>query len=192
MISKRDIYLVITAGILALMVVVGVHIYDAGKRKVALVATQDSLKVVVKQSKIIASQRDSIGKLFANANAKSNETRIIYIDTKKETTIKGDSAFDGQGKFIQVLDPRITQRITSADNHISSLESQLEVAVAFIKVDTVYIKNQDEQIRLNQNIAKMVKGSVISRGFQIGGGYCRTPTGGTPCVYVGYGLSARL
>lgn len=192
MIEKRDIYLVIAAGILAINVVIGFHFYDVGKRKVALKATQDSLVVVEKEKAIISNQRDSIGKELIKADNKSAITRIIYKHDSANVQINGDSAYDSTGHFIQVLDHRITERITSADSHITKLEAQLKTAKYGFKIDTLFIAKQNQETGLNKSIAHLQSAPLLSKGFQVGAGYCQSPKGGTPCIYAGYGISMRF
>jgi hypothetical protein len=117
-IEKRSLYLVALAGFLAVNVVIGFHYYAAGKQTVALKATKDSLVTVRKEKAVIQKQRDSVGAELAVAAAKSEKTRTVYVAFAAE--IKGDSAFDARGQFIQVLDPRISQALVSAADHITS------------------------------------------------------------------------
>lgn len=192
MIEKRDVYLVIAAAVLAINVVIGFHFYDVGKRKVALKATQDSLVTVEHEKAILSQSRDSIGKELIKADNKSAITRIIYKHDSANVQINGDSAYDSTGHFIQVLDKRITQRITSADKHVTKLEAQLKTAKYGFKIDTLFIAKQDQETGLNKSIASLTKGSRLSRGFQVGAGYCGTPKGSTPCIYAGYGISGAF
>jgi hypothetical protein len=192
MISKRDIYLIIAAIVLSINVIVGIHYYDVGKRKVALVATQDSLKVVIKEKEIIQKQRDSIGAELKIADAKTISTRSIYVDARDKTKIKGDSAFDATGKFIQILDPRITSQIKAANNHITSLESELATAKFALRIDTVFIAKDSQEINLHKSIEKLTSAPRLSHGFQVGVGYCRSAISGVPCIYAGYGYSVRF
>jgi hypothetical protein len=192
-VSKRDLWLVGALGVLAVNVVVGWHFYDVGKRNVALKATRDSLSVVVAEKKVIQKQRDSVGAALAIAAKKSAVTRTVYVDTKNETQIKGDSAYDSTGHFIQVLDPRITHRIVAADAHVTQLESELSTAKFAIHVDTVFIAKQAQETKLNQNIADMVSGSRFSGGLQVGVGECLGSDGvKRACIYAGVGLNVRL
>lgn len=193
MVSKRNIWLMAIAGFLLVNIIIAFHFYDVGKRKVALKATMDSLVVVRKEKSIIAHQRDSVGKALTIATQQSQKTRLIYTQNTNATKIHGDSAFDDEtGEFIQILDSRISGRIESADDHIENLENELEKSKFLIKIDTVYIGKVEEESRLNQNIANMIRGSKFSRGIQIGAGYCYGSTGGIPCLYVGYGFSYRF
>lgn len=189
---KRDLWIVAILGILAVNVAVGFHFYDIGKRKVALKATQDSLVVVKREKAVIAKQRDSVGKAFLRQDTASAKTRIIYNHDRANTTIKGDSAYDSTGHFIQVLDHRITERIASADKHVTGLEAQLATAKYGFKIDTLFIAKQEQETGLNKSIASLTRGSRGSWGVQVGTGYCETPKGGTPCVYVGVGYSVRF
>lgn len=168
MIEKREAWLVALAGLLAVNVAIGFHFYAAGKREVVLKATNDSLVTVRKEKAVIQKQRDSVGAELKIASAKSEKTRTVYVDSRP--TIKGDSAFDKTGQFIQVLDPRITASIVDAADHIASLESELKTAKFALRVDTVFIAKQDTETHLNERIADMVKGPRCSRtcGIVIG------------------------
>lgn len=189
---KRDLWLIALAGILAVNVAIGFHFYDVGKRKIALKATQDSLVIVQREKAIIAKQRDSVGKAFAHQDSASTKTRIVYNHDRANTTIVGDSAYDSTGHFIQVLDQRITERITSADTHVTQLEKELATAKYAFKIDTLFIAKTEQESGLHKSIADLTRGSRGSWGVQVGTGYCGTPKGGTPCVYVGVGYSVRF
>lgn len=190
-VGKREVWLVGILGALAVNLVVGFHIYAAGKQSVALKSTRDSLAVVVSQKKVIQHQRDSIGRALAIAEKSSAETRTVYLGSK--TTVKGDSVFDKTGEFIQVVDHRIIQSLTNAADHITSLEAELLTAKFALRVDTVFIAKQDEETGLNQRIAGMVQGSRVSRGVQLGVGVCMGGDGvKRACIYAGYGVEVKL
>jgi hypothetical protein len=180
----------------AALLIVGVLGFCSGYKKggvsVALQSTRDSLKVVVAEKQAIQKQRDSVGAALAIADKKSGETRTVYVSVKNNVRVQGDSTFDSTGHFIQVLDPRITQRIKSADAHVTSLESELRTAKFAFHVDTVFIAKQEQQTKLNEHIATLVSGSQFSSGFQAGVGYCATVVGNKPCVYAGYGFEVRF
>lgn len=193
MIERRDLYLVIAATVLIINVIVGFHFYDVGRRKVALKATEDSLVVVRKEKLIIAKQRDSIGVELAKADVKSQSSRIEYIRVNKQTSIKGDSAYDSTGKFIQVLDKRISDRIKTADRHVADLEDELKVAKYAIKIDTIFIAKQEQETGLNKSIADLKTAPRGSWGLQVGIGGCTSAKGDTvPCGYIGLGYSVRF
>lgn len=178
--------------VIALVVASSIHFYDVGKRNVAIKSIEDSLVTVQKEKVIIGKQRDSIQHELVKQDTLSTITRIKYVQSNNQTSIKGDSAFDSAGKFIQILDRRISDRIKNADIHISSLESELKTAKYGFKIDTVFIAKGEQENGLNQSLAKTVKGSNFTKGLQAGVGYCRNSIGGTPCLYVGYGFSYRL
>lgn len=167
---KRDLWLAALASVLAVNVVVAFHFYDVGKRNELLKNTRAALATVVAQKAVIQKQRDSVGAALAVAEKKSAVTRTVYLTAKAETKIVGDSAFDSTGHFIQVLDPRISQRIVKTDEHVISLEKELLTAKFMIHVDTVFVAKQNEEIDLNKRIAKMVEGPKCGRkcGIVIG------------------------
>lgn len=177
--------------VIALVIASSIHFYDVGKRNVAIASIEDSLVTVQKEKAIISKQRDSIQHELAKQDTISTHTRIKYVESNTQTAIKGDSAFDSTGKFIQVLDRRISDRIKNADKHISSLESELKTAKYGFKIDTVFIAKSEQENGLNKSLAKTVKGDNFTKGLQAGVGYCRNSTGGTPCLYIGYGFSYR-
>lgn len=153
---KREVWLVALAGFLAVNVVIGFHFYAAGKQNVALAATKDSLVTVRKEKAVIQKQRDSVGAALKVAAAKSEKTRTVYVASQPK--LKGDSAFDARGQFIQVLDPRISQALVSAADHVTNLEAELKTAKFALRVDTVFIAKQDKETHLNERVAEMVKG----------------------------------
>jgi hypothetical protein len=187
---KREVWLVALAGFLAVNVVIGFHYYAAGKQTVALKATKDSLSVVVDRSKEIEAERDLLATGLREQMKRTDSTRTVYVHDKAKVALHGDTAVTKDSS--QVLLPEVAERIRAADAHIANLEAENATLKFALHTDSSLIANQAEQIRLNQNIAKMVKGSRLSHGFQVGGGYCATRYGNSPCAFVGYGLQVRL
>lgn len=189
--NYRNILFAIVAG-LVLLTITFCAGSTHGSKSTALKAIQDSLVVVKKEKKLIQAQRDSIGSVLKFKSIITNQTRTVYIHDKNNVSIKGDSAYDSAGVFIQVIDKRISNRIADSDKHITSLESELASAKYALRVDTVFIAKQSQETDLNHSIAKLSSSPRISHGIQAGAGYCRNTTGGTPCLYVGYGYSFRF
>lgn len=169
--------------------------YCVGKQQGALDtgirATRDSLAVVVKEKAVIQKQRDSVGKALAEAGKKSAETRTVYVATKAKVSLHGDTAVTKDSS--QVLLPEVAERLRDADAHIVNLEAENVFLRAFVHADSALIGNLEQQVRLNQNIAKMVAGSRFSRGVQLGVGVCMGGDGvKRACVYAGYGVEVKL
>lgn len=198
-VSKRDLFLVGLLGALLVNLVLAFHIYDAGKRSVMLKQTKDSLARVVQEKAVLQHQRDSIGKALLIADQKSEQTRAPYVKDTGNVKVGAKNAdglvpvFDSTGTLIQEVDPRIADRITHADEHISSLESQLATAKMAFRIDTLFIAKGDEENKLNKSIADQTKGSRVSLlSLQLGSGVCDGPNGFTGCVYAGVGVSVRI
>jgi hypothetical protein len=191
-VSKRDLWLVGIAGFLAVNLVVAFHFYDVGKRNVALKSTRDSLAVVVARSKDLEAERDVLADGVHELMKRSDSSRVVYAHDKSRVALKGDTAVTKDSS--QVLLPEVAAKLRDDDAHIANLEAENASLRLMIGVDSTLIRNQAEQIRLNQNIAKMVQGpSHFSHGVQAGGGYCLGGDGiRRPCIYVGYGVEVRL
>lgn len=190
-VGKRQVWIAGILGFLAVLLVVGFHFYDVGKREVALKATRDSLSVVQKVAKGIEKSRDSLAIVLLAQSVKTDSTRTVYIHDKAKVALHGDTAVTKDSS--QVLLPEVADKLRADDAHIANLEAENATLHLALGVDSTLIRNQAEQIRLNQNIAKMVQGSNFSHGLQAGGGYCLGGDGARrPCLYLGVGVEVKL
>lgn len=139
-----------------------------GARDTGIQATRDSLSVVVKQSKAIQSKRDSLSLELKVEAKRSATTRTVYVRDSAKVSLHGDTAITADSS--QVLLPEVADRLRAADAHIASLEAENRTLRFALGNDSTLIANQAEQIRLNQNIAKMIQGPKCGRkcGIVIG------------------------
>lgn len=204
-VGKREVWIAGILGFLAVDLVIGWHFYDVGKRNVALKSTRDSLVVVQKAAKAIEKSRDSLtvvllaDRVTSEASAATAEkSKTAHELSKEKVTLHGDTAVTKDSS--QVLLPEVADRLrkaetraTDAEKSAADLKKENGDLRFTLHADTLAINNALEQVRLNQNIAKMVQGSSFSHGLQAGGGYCLGGDGARrPCIYVGYGVEVKL
>lgn len=87
-----------------------------------------------------------------------------------------------------IVDSVVANLILKDDSTIKALSATVDnygILVASLRVG---ISDRDNRIKLLESI----KQPHFSNGLQTGVGYCQSLKGGVPCVYVGYGFSARF
>ncbi len=171
---KKSIYAAIV------VTIVGLVIFYAGDRhgRVNERLAQNSIAITKSDSstKAISIRVDS-GKLISNRLAATRKGIRDSVQIKHDTiNILGS---------VPIVSKEIAALIQVDDSVINAQANTISLQDTLIASLKIGLSLRDERIRL------LSGPKHFSTGLQLGAGYCRNVTGGTPCLYVGYGVSFR-
>ena len=189
--DRRELYLIITGIALLASVIIGVKLFQRGRElgelKQALAQNQTLLNIA--DSTIKA---DSTMRVIAQSQSDStlvhrNKLRASIKIVHDTTYLVPDSTLD-EPEVISTSS-EVAHLLLADDSTINALKRVNQDQAKEI------IDLYNERGILNNRVGILQKAkspSNFSHGIQLGIGYCRTSTGGAPCVYAGYGFSLRL
>lgn len=169
------------AGAIALLLLLGLA-YCSGKK-----AGQIAEKLSANHTQIVAN--DSVTKLVTSAvdSARRRDSVLSkrYDVARTKVRVVHDSVLVGDTVYVS---SDIAQTIVTADSTIAAQKKSLYLQDTLIASLRAGIALRNVRI----DILESQGPSRISRGIQVGVGYCQTATSRTPCAYLGYGFTLRL
>jgi hypothetical protein len=107
---------------------------------------------------------------------------------RAKITVAQDTVKVAGTDSVITVSPAIAQLVQADDSTIAAQARTIALQSVLIASLREGIALRDERIHLLEQ-----KGAPrLSKGFQVGGGYCLSATGQVPCVYAGYGAEVRL
>lgn len=119
------------------------------------------------------------------ARRESDKLEAVHSRARTKVRVVKDSVFVRDTVYV---DTDIAQVIVTADSTIAALKRSLALQDTLIIGLRKGIALRDERLRLYESR----RNPRFSKGIQVGGGYCATQTGNSPCLYIGYGFQVRL
>jgi len=163
-------------------------VYFIGKRTgqtdARLSINAELLKKSDDSIKSVQIRTDSAKKQVAALDTQRGVVRTQIRVVHDSIFVKGENNSDS----VTIVSPTIAHLIQADDSLISAQKHALALQDTLISSLRRGSSLRDERIKLLESRGT----SRISRGVQIGVGYCQTATSRTPCLYAGYGLQLRL
>jgi Ulp1 family protease len=156
--------------------------YCAGTRRQA---ANDALAA----NSVLIQKSDSVSK-SVQIRVNSSKTAVSILTNannkaKSGVRIVHDTVFTPGHTYVDTV---LVNRLNSADALIAGQSRALALEDTLVASLNIGIHNRDDRIKILMDY----KQPRITHGLQVGVGYCRNATGGSPCVFVGYGFSFRF
>lgn len=152
---------------------------EKGKTDERLSSNKQQIAASDSVTKSVTSAADS-------ARKKADALGITHTVIRGRARIVHDTVIVDDSEIY--ADPVLVQIILTADSTIAAQKRALALQDTLVASLRYGIALRDTRIKLLESRGT----SRISRGVQVGVGYCQNATGRTPCAYAGFGVQVKL